>query len=92
MAATTKRLTIQGLKEGHTSVTLTTTKNEAVSAEVTINITVTAKEVLTITATTTEITLIEGQVTTVEVTYSGDAVSITGKPNTDIAKVELLDL
>lgn len=87
--ALTKRLTIQGLKSGKTSVTLTTTKEDAVSAEVTINITVTAKEVLTINATTTNVTLTEGQSTTVEITYSGTSVAITKAADANIAKVEL---
>lgn len=89
MATTTKKLTIQGLQVGNTSVTLTTTKDDAVSAEVTINITVTAKEVLTINATTTNVTLIEGQTTTVDITYSGTDVSITKAADTTIAKVTL---
>lgn len=89
MATTSKRLTIQGLKAGQTSVTLTTTKDDAVSAEVTINITVTAKEVLTITATTTNVTLTEGQTTTVDITYSGTNVSITKAADEQIARVEL---
>lgn len=45
MATLTKKLTIQGLNSGNTSVTLTTTKEDAVSAEVTIDITVTATAV-----------------------------------------------
>lgn len=89
MATMTRRLTIQGLKEGRTSVTLTTTKDEAAPAEVTINITVTAKEVLTISATTTNVTLVEGQTTTVEIIYSGDKVSITKDADNGIAKVSL---
>lgn len=89
MATTIKKLTIQGLKVGQTSVTLTTTKEDAVSAEVTININVTAKEVLTITATTTNVTLTEGQTTTVDITYSGDNISITKQADSDIAKVTL---
>ena len=89
--ALTKRLTIQGLKPGGTSVTLQTTKEDAVSAEVTINITVTAKEVLTIKATTTDITLTQGQTTTVDITYSGTAVSISKAADSDIAKVVLVD-
>lgn len=87
----TKRLVIQGLKAGSTSVTLQTTKEDAVSAEVTINITVTAKEVLTITATTTTVTLTEGQSTTVDITYSGTAVSISKAADNSIAKVTLQD-
>lgn len=87
----TKKLTIQGLKVGQTSVTLTTTKEDAVSAEVTINITVTAKEVLTINATTTNVTLTEGQTTTVDITYSGTNVAITKAADDSIAKVSLND-
>lgn len=89
MATATKRLIIQGLKQGETSVTLTTTKEDAVSAEVTINITVTAKEVLTINATTTNVTLTEGQTTTVDITYSGTGVSITQAADGSIANVTL---
>lgn len=85
----TRNLTIQGLKPGNTSVTLQTTKEDAVSAEVTINITVTAKEVLTITATTTNVTLTEGQTTTVSITYSGTDLAITQAPDASIAKVNL---
>lgn len=91
MATTTKKLTIQGLKPGNTNVTLTTTKEDAVSAGVTINITVTAKEVLTITSTTTNVTLTEGQTTTVDITYSGTNVSITKEADASIAKVTLAE-
>lgn len=85
----TKQLTIQGMKPGSTSVTLQTTKEDAVSAEVTINITVTAKEVLTISATTTNVTLTEGQATTVEITYSGTNVTISKLADPEVAKVTL---
>lgn len=89
MATSTRNLIIQGLRAGQTSVTLTTTKEDAVSAEVMINITVTAKEVLTISATTTNVTLTEGQTTTIGITYSGDNVSITAAADSNIAKVTL---
>lgn len=85
----TKTLTIQGISPGSTSVTLTTTKDNAVSGSVTINITVMAKEILTISATTTEVNLIEGKSTNVEITYSGDSLSITSSPDETIAKVTL---
>lgn len=87
----TKRLIIQGVTVGQTSVTLRTTKEDAVSEEVTINITVTAKEVLTISATTTNVTLIEGQTTTVGITYSGTDIDITKAADPSIARVSLND-
>mgnify|MGYP004525376039 CR=1 FL=1 len=89
--STTKSLVIQGVAPGNTSVTLTTTKDNAVSGSVTININVIAKEVLTISATTTEVNLIEGKSTTVEITYSGQSLEITSAPDSAIATVTLQD-
>lgn len=89
MATLTKTLTIQGIAPGQTSVTLTTTKDDAISGSVTININVIAKEILTISATSTNVELIEGKSTNVEITYSGDDLQITAQPDASVAKVTL---
>lgn len=89
MATQSKTIKITAIAPGDTSVTFETTKKDAVPATVTINIHVDAKEILTITSTTTNVTLIEGQSTTVELTFSGDDVTIKNQPDTGIATVEI---
>lgn len=86
----TKSIKITAIAPGTTSVVFETTKKDAVSASVTININVAAKEILTITSTTTDVNLIEGQETTIELTYSGDVVEVKTQPDTNIATVQIL--
>lgn len=86
----TKSIKITAIAPGTTSVVFETTKKDAVSASVTININVAAKEILTITSTTTDVNLIEGQETTIELTYSGDVVEVKTQPDTSIATVQIL--
>lgn len=86
----TKSIKITAIAPGTTSVVFETTKKDAVSASVTININVAAKEILTITSTTTDVNLIEGQETTIELTYSGDVVEVKTQPDTSVATVQIL--
>lgn len=86
----TKSIKITAIAPGTTSVVFETTKKDAVSASVTININVAAREILTITSTTTDVSLIEGQETTIELTYSGDVVEVKTQPDTKIATVQIL--
>lgn len=85
----TKSVKISAIAPGTTSVVFETTKKDAVSASVTININVAAKEILTITSTTTDVSLIEGQETTIELTYSGNDITMKQAPDTSIATVTL---
>lgn len=89
MATQTKTIKITAIAPGDTTVTFETTKDNAVPATVTINIHVEPKEILTITSTTQSVSLIEGQSTTIELTFSGDNVTIKNQPDTAIATVTI---
>ena len=89
MATQSKTIKITAIAPGDTTVTFETTKEHAVPATVTIQIHVDAKEVLTLTSTTQSVTLIEGQSTTIELTFSGDNLTIKNQPDTGIATVTI---